>query len=48
MNLERLLATLKVEEGTGPVKNGRFFPYRDSRGVRRLDEAGSPEASGVR
>ena len=32
MILRSLVSRLKVEEGTGPVKNGRHMPYRDSVG----------------
>lgn len=33
MNREKLLEELKTDEGTGPMKNGRMFPYQDTEGV---------------
>lgn len=32
MILGTLVSRLKVEEGTGPVRNGRLMPYRDTAG----------------
>ena len=33
MNIDRLVDTLQVDEGTGPMKTGRHMPYRDSVGL---------------
>jgi lysozyme len=49
MNLDLLIAAVKPAEGTGPVKNGRFMPYRDTVGKltigwgRNLDDTGITE-----
>ena len=46
MKTDRLAATLRVQEGTGPMRGGRHFPYRDSVGKltigygRNLDDRG--------
>lgn len=36
MNRERLLAELKLDEGSGPAQYGRLLPYRDSVGKLTL------------
>jgi len=49
---ERLVADLKRDENTGPLKNGRMFPYPDSVGVltigwgRNLKDKGISLAEG--
>lgn len=50
MNHDRLKEMLVQHEGTGPVKNGRLFPYRCSAGKltigigRNIEERGISEA----
>jgi len=31
--MSKLLNLIRVDEGTGPIKNGRMMPYEDSEGV---------------
>lgn len=46
VDLAKLTASIKVHEGTGPMKNNRFMPYRDASGKltiaygRNLDDTG--------
>lgn len=46
MDVEKLKASIQKHEGKGPVRNGRFYPYKDSRGLitigygRCLDKEG--------
>lgn len=55
MDIDKLTASIKQHEGTGPVRNNRFFPYKDSQGFlsigygRCLDKNGisQEEANGM-
>src|SRR5690349_6165475 len=47
MNRERLIHELKADEGTGPVKNGRMFLYRDSTGNWSIGHGRNLSAKGI-
>lgn len=48
MTRDLLLAQLKVHEGTGPMKNGRYMPYEDSKGILTIGWGRNLRANGVR
>lgn len=43
-----LLAQIKVHEGTGPIRNGRYMPYRDSNNILTIGVGRNLEANGLR
>lgn len=48
MTRDLLIAQLKVHEGTGPIKNGRLMPYKDSVGKLSIGYGRNLDANGVR
>lgn len=48
MTRDLLTAQIKVHEGTGPIKNGRYMPYRDSKGILSIGWGRNLDANGVR
>lgn len=48
MTRDLLVAQLKKHEGTGPMKNGRFMPYKDSKGILSIGWGRNLQANGVR
>jgi lysozyme len=44
---EKLRKELKVSEGTGPVKKGRMFPYRDTAGYLTIGYGHNLDAKGI-
>jgi len=40
-------AMLTQQEGTGPKRNGRYFPYRDSEGIWTIGRGHNLEAKGI-
>jgi lysozyme len=48
MTRDRLLEQLMQHEGHGPMKNGRFMPYKDSKGILTIGYGRNLEANGVR
>jgi lysozyme len=44
---EKLRKELKVSEGTGPVKKGRMFPYRDTKGYLTIGVGRNLDAKGI-
>lgn len=47
MNVERLKQTLVRHEGTGPVKNNRFFPYKCPAGYTTIGIGRNLDAKGI-
>jgi lysozyme len=47
MSRDQLRAQLKRDEGHGPVKNGRFFPYVDTAGKPTIGYGHNLEAKGL-
>lgn len=43
-----LVAALKRDEGTGPVKNGRLMPYRDSKVILSIGYGRNLDSNGIR
>lgn len=48
MTRDLLLIQLKRHEGTGPMKNGRFMPYEDTKGILTIGYGRNLRANGVR
>lgn len=48
MTRDLLLIQLKRHEGTGPMRNGRFMPYEDSKGILTIGWGRNLRANGVR
>jgi lysozyme len=44
---EKLRKELMIDEGTGPVKKGRMFPYRDSKGYLTIGYGRNLDAKGI-
>lgn len=47
MNREKLEASIMAGEGTGPVRNGRLMPYRDSLGNLSLGYGRNIDDNGI-
>lgn len=48
MTRDLLLIQIKRHEGTGPIRNGRYLPYRDSRNILTIGWGRNLEANGLR
>jgi lysozyme len=48
MTRDKLVEQLIQHEGSGPLKNGRFMPYKDSKGILSVGYGRNLEANGVR
>lgn len=48
MTRDKLIEQLILHEGSGPVKNGRFMPYKDSKGILSIGYGRNLEANGIR
>lgn len=47
MDINKLTASIKTHEGTGPVVSGRFMPYKDSQGLTTIAYGRCLDRNGV-
>jgi lysozyme len=48
MTRDLLIAQLKLHEGSGPKKHGRFMPYKDTKGILSIGWGRNLDANGLR